>query len=48
MIEIIVYLKKDYSKNKSIWVNGNLSKKEILKIINSYFKVWYFYDIKNK
>ncbi len=45
MIEIIVYLKSDYSINKSIWVEESLSKDEITDIVNEKFKLWYYYDI---
>jgi hypothetical protein len=45
LIEVVVYLKKDYSENKSIWVNSELDKEEITKIVNQQFKEWYYYDI---
>lgn len=45
MIEIVVYLKRNYSKNESIWVDSNLTKDEITKIVNEKFKLWYFYDV---
>lgn len=45
MIEVVVYLKEDYSINQSIWVSNLLSKEEITKIVNSKFKKWYYYDI---
>ncbi len=45
MTEIVVYLKRDYSKNESILVSNNLTKEEITKIVNDMFVEWYFYDI---
>lgn len=45
MVEVVVYLTKDYSKNESIWVGRELAKDEITKIVNDKFKVWYYYDI---
>lgn len=45
MTEIVVYLKKDYSENKSIWVDNNLTKEEITKVVNDKFIEWYYYDI---
>ena len=44
-IQVVIYLKQDYSENESIWIDKNLSKKEITKIINKKFDVWYYYDI---
>ena len=46
MIEVIVYLKQDYSKNKSIWVNSKLSMEQITKRVNDTFNIWYYYDMK--
>jgi hypothetical protein len=45
MIEVVVYLDKNYLNNKSIWVNNYLSKKEITEIVNKKFKSWHSYDI---
>jgi len=45
MVEVVVYLTEDYSKNESIWVGRELTKEEITKIVNEKFKVWYYYDI---
>ena len=45
MKEVVVYLKQDYSKNESIWVNGDLTKEQITKEVNDKFKEWYYYDI---
>lgn len=45
MIEVVVYLKEDYSINESIWVDRELSKEEITKIVNNKFEEWYYYDI---
>jgi hypothetical protein len=45
LIEVVVYLKIDYSENKTIWVNKGLNKEEITKIVNQKFKEWYYYDI---
>jgi hypothetical protein len=38
LVKVVVYLKKDYSENKTIWVNSELSKEEITKIVNQQFK----------
>lgn len=45
MIEIVVYLNVDCSKNESIWVDSDLTKDEITDIVNDRFDKWYFYDI---
>jgi len=45
MLEVVVYLTEDYSKNQSIWVDKKLSKEEITKIINDNFPKWYYYDL---
>ena len=45
MTEVVVYLKRDYSKNESIWVSNNLAKEEITKMVNNMFVEWYYYDI---
>lgn len=45
MLEIVVYLKEDYSKSQRIWVSGNLDKDAITKIVDSKFDEWFFYDI---
>lgn len=45
MIEVVVYLTYDYSINESIWVDKNLSKKEITKLVNEKFTTWFYYDI---
>lgn len=48
MVEIVVYLTDDYTKNESIFVNDNLSKDEITDIINERFDYWFSYDIMEK
>jgi len=45
MKEVVVYLKQDYSKNESIWVDENLTKEQITQTINVKFKEWYYYDL---
>lgn len=45
MVEVVVYLTEDYSKNESIWVGNELSKEEITKVVNNKFDIWYYYDI---
>jgi hypothetical protein len=45
MVEVVVYLTEDYSKNESIWVSNKLSKEDITKIVNDNFDKWYYYDI---
>lgn len=45
MIEVVVYLKKDYSQNESIWVDSSLTKDQITQIVNQNFETWYSYDI---
>ena len=45
MVEVVVYLTEDYSKNESIWVSIELTKEEITKIVNDKFHKWYYYDI---
>ena len=41
MIEVVVYLSEDYSKNESIWVDDGLTKDQITEIIDEKFKEWY-------
>lgn len=45
MIEVVVYLKEDYSQNESIWVDSSLTKEEITQIVNQNFETWFSYDI---
>lgn len=45
MVEIVVYLKRDYSENESIWVSKDLTHEEITILVNDKFKEWFFYDI---
>jgi len=45
MVEVVVYLTENYSKNKSIWVSNELTKEKITKIVNDKFDKWYYYDI---
>lgn len=45
MTEVVVYLKEDYSQNKSIWVDSSLTKEEITQIVNQNFETWFSYDI---
>lgn len=45
MIEVVVYIKKDYSVNKSIFLPSNSTKEDIKIKVNSKFAEWYFYDI---
>lgn len=47
MLEIIVYLKEDYSINESIFVSENLSKEEITELVNQKFETWYYFDIED-
>lgn len=44
-VEVVVYLKKDYSENESIWVDENLSMDEIIDLVDSAFEEWYYFDI---
>lgn len=45
MVEVVVYLKSDYSINESIWVDKGLTKSEIRKIVDGKYASWYSYDI---
>lgn len=45
MKEVVVYLTEDYSKNETIWVNGDLTKEQITEVVNEQFAEWYYYDI---
>ena len=45
MKEVVVYTEKDYSKNKSIFVNSNLNKKQIINVVNTKFPTWHYFDI---
>jgi len=45
MVEVVVYLTEDYSKNESIWVSNEHSKEDITNIVNNKFDMWYYYDI---
>lgn len=45
MKEVVIWLDNTYTKNKSIWVSGDLSKEEITKLVNEQFENWWSYDI---
>lgn len=45
MIEIVVYLSADYSKNESIWVSDGMTKDQITEIIDDKYDEWYYFDI---
>lgn len=45
MIEVVVYLTEDYSKNESIYVDNGLTTDEIATIVNQKFKKWYYFDV---
>lgn len=45
MIEVVVYLTKDYSLNESIWVNADLTREQITQTVSDKFPIWYYYDI---
>lgn len=45
MVEIVVYLKKDYSISKSIYVASESTKEQITDEVNKVFDTWYYYDI---
>ncbi len=45
MKEIVVYITADYSANESIYVNDDLSRDEIIEIVNDNFETWYSFDI---
>ena len=45
MQQVVVYLKQDYSENKTIYVSGDLTKEEITVIVNDTFDIWFYYDI---
>jgi len=46
MIEIVVYFDLEYLKNESFFINEELEKDEITKIVNEkYDNTWYYYDI---
>jgi hypothetical protein len=47
VIEVIVYLKEDYSLNESIFVSKNLSKEEITELVNQKFETWCYFDIED-
>ena len=44
MVEIVVWLKADYSQSETIEVPANSTRDEIRKILNSRFKIWYYFD----
>ena len=44
MVEIVVYLDPEYKTNETIEVPANSTRDEILAILNSRFKIWYYYD----
>lgn len=44
-IEVVVYLKPDYSSNESFWISSELSRQEITEEVNKRFKQWHTYDI---
>ena len=45
LIEIVVFLKPDYSVSERIWVDSSLTREEINKKVNEVFGEWYYYDI---
>ena len=45
LLEIVVFLKPDYSENESIWVESSLTNEEILAKVNETFEEWYYYDV---
>ena len=47
VIEVIVYLKEDYSLNESIFVSKNLSKEQLTELVNQKFETWYYFDIED-
>ena len=47
MLEIIVYLKEDYSINESIFVSENLTGEEITELVNQKFETWCYFDIED-
>ena len=47
VIEVIVYLKEDYSLNESISVSTNLSKEEITELVSQNFETWCYFDIED-
>ncbi len=45
MIEIVVWLTRDYKKNESLYVKDNLTTSQIIDEVNKHFEIWYYYDI---
>ena len=45
MIEVVVWLKEDYSESDNFYCSNTLSKEEITTEVNKRYKVWYYYDI---
>jgi len=44
MVEIVVWLKADYSQSETIKVPANSTRDEILTILNDRFGIWYYFD----
>jgi hypothetical protein len=46
LIQVIVYLDKDYKENETIYVSSELTPEEIKEKVNEEYKGrWYYYDI---
>ena len=47
MLEVVVYLEKDYSRNKSIWVREDTPKNIVKEMVDAEFGEdgWYHFDI---
>lgn len=44
MVEITVWLDREYKTNETIEVPANSTRDEIVAILNERFKIWYYYD----
>jgi len=45
LIEVVVYLDENLTRNESIWVRPHLTKEEITNEVNNRFSWWFSYDI---
>lgn len=47
LLEVVVYLEKDYSRNESMWVREDTRKNIVKEMVDTKFgkDSWYYFDI---